>query len=61
MPSFNDFLGGRPINRKTKATSPKYQTLSPLTRSKSMNIEEAELFLLDGTFLGTINQLTAFS
>jgi putative SbcD/Mre11-related phosphoesterase len=61
MPSFNDFLGGRPINRKTKATSPKYQTLSPLLRSKSMKIEEAELFLLDGTFLGTINQLTTLS
>lgn len=61
MPSFNDFLGGRPINRKTKATSPKYQTLSPLLRSKSIKIEEAELFLLDGTFLGTISQLTTLS
>lgn len=58
MPSFNDFLGGRPINRKTKTTNPKYQTLSPLLRSKSMKVEEAELFLLDGTFLGTIDQLT---
>jgi putative SbcD/Mre11-related phosphoesterase len=61
MPSFNDFLGGRPINRKTKTTGLKYQTLSPLLRSKSMKIEEAELFLLDGTFLGTINQLTTLN
>lgn len=61
MPSFNDFLGGRPINRKPKTTNPKYQTLSPLLRSKSTKIEEAELFLLDGTFLGTIDQLRAFS
>jgi hypothetical protein len=61
MPSFNDFLGGRPINKKPKATSPKYQTLSPLLRSKSIKIDEAELFLLDGTFLGTINQLTTLS
>lgn len=61
MPSFNDFLGGRPINRKSKGTSSKYQALSPLLRSKSTKIEDAELFLLDGTFLGTINQLTALS
>ena len=61
MPSFNDFLGGRPINRKTAAKNPKYQTLSPLLRSKSIKIEDAELFLLDGTFLGTINQLTTLS
>ena len=61
MPSFNDFLGGRPINKKTKATGSKYQTLSPLLRSKSVKIEEAELFLLDGTFLGTIKQLTTLS
>ena len=61
MPSFNDFLGGRPINRKTKATGSKFQALSPLLRSKSMKIEEAELFMLDGTFLGTIDQLTTLS
>jgi putative SbcD/Mre11-related phosphoesterase len=61
MPSFNDFLGGRPINRKSKGTSTKYQALSPLLRSKSTKIEDAELFLLDGTFLGTINQLTTLS
>ena len=57
MPSFNDFLGGRPINRKTKAQHARCQTLSPLLRSKSTKIEGAELFLLDGTFLGTISQL----
>jgi metallophosphoesterase superfamily enzyme len=61
MPSFNDFLGGRPINRKTKTTDSKFQILSPLLRSKSMKIEEAELFLLDGTFLGTIDQLAMLS
>jgi putative SbcD/Mre11-related phosphoesterase len=58
MPSFNDFLGGRPVNRKSKGTSTKYQALSPLLRSKSIKTEDAELFLLDGTFLGTVKQLT---
>jgi len=61
MPSFNDFLGGRPINRKSKGGSAKYQALSPLLRSKSTRIEEAELFLLDGTFLGTVDQLSKLS
>jgi hypothetical protein len=61
MPSFNDFLGGRPINRKSKGNLTKYQTLGPLLRSKSIKIEDAELFLLDGTFLGTVKQLTALS
>jgi putative SbcD/Mre11-related phosphoesterase len=61
MPSFNDFLGGRPINKKSKSTHTKYQTLGPLLRSKSIRIEDAELFLLDGTFLGTVKQLTALN
>jgi putative SbcD/Mre11-related phosphoesterase len=61
MPSFNDFLGGRSINRKSKGGSARYQALSPLLRSKSTRIEEAELFLLDGTFLGTVDQLTKLS
>lgn len=59
MPSFNYFLGGRPLNSKTKTTGQKYQTISPLLRLKSVKIEEAELFLLDGTFLGTIDQVRA--
>jgi len=58
MPSFNDFLGGRPINQKSKGGSAKYQALSPLLRSKGTKMEEAELFLLDGTYLGTVDQLS---
>jgi putative SbcD/Mre11-related phosphoesterase len=61
MPSFNDFLGGRPINRKSRSTGRKYETLGPLLRSKSIIIENAELFLLDGTFLGTLKQLFTLS
>ena len=61
MPSFNDFLGGRPINRKSKGGSAKYEALSPLLRSESTKIEEGELFLLDGTFLGTVDQLSRLS
>jgi putative SbcD/Mre11-related phosphoesterase len=62
IPSFNDFLGGQPINRKGIGIDHKYQALiGPLLRSKSIKIEDAELFLLDGTFLGTVEQLTTLS
>jgi metallophosphoesterase superfamily enzyme len=62
MPSFNDFLGGQPINRKGMGADHKYRALiGPLLRSKSIKIEDAELFLLDGTFLGTVKQLTTLS
>jgi hypothetical protein len=58
MPSFNDFLGGRPINEnrcpKEKGSE---LPIGPVLRSDAVSIENAELYLLDGTFLGTTNQL----
>lgn len=58
MPYFNAFLGGRPINRGTSARRGKsVEYLGPVLRSKSVDMENAETFLLDGTFLGTIKQL----
>ena len=58
MPSFNDFLGGRPINK----TRPRKEIgsealIGPVLRSEAVDVDEAELYLLDGTFLGTLNQL----
>jgi putative SbcD/Mre11-related phosphoesterase len=58
MPSFNDFLGGRPINE----TRPRKEIgsealIGPVLRSEAVDVDEAELYLLDGTFLGTLNQL----
>lgn len=61
MPSFNDFLGGQPINRKSvgkDARSSAY--IGPTMRSRSVKIDSAELFLLDGTFIGTVEQLRSF-
>jgi putative SbcD/Mre11-related phosphoesterase len=57
MPSFNQFLGGRPINERKK----KGAFIGPVLRSGSVNLDEAEVYLLDGTFLGTVNQLKALS
>ncbi len=58
MPSFNDFLGGRPVNE----TRPKKDTgaealIGPVLRSEAVGVDVAELYLLDGTYLGSLNQL----
>jgi putative SbcD/Mre11-related phosphoesterase len=58
MPSFNDFLGGRPINetrpRKKGQTS---TMIGPVLRSEAVDLDSSEIYLLDGTYLGTLNQL----
>jgi putative SbcD/Mre11-related phosphoesterase len=53
IPCFNDFLGGRPINKKGENKG----HIGPLLRSEATNIEKAQVYLLDGTFLGTVGQL----
>jgi len=62
MPSFNDFLGGRPINEKNlgKGQEPSV-FIGPILRSKSVNIDDSEVYMLDGTFLGTVNHLKAMA
>lgn len=58
MPSFNDFLGGRPVNESRPHREKGNQALiGPVLRSDAVNVDNAELYLLDGTFLGTLNQL----
>ena len=58
MPSYNDFLGGRPVNevssRKRKSSE---ALIGPVLRSGAVDVENAELCLLDGTYLGTLEQL----
>jgi metallophosphoesterase superfamily enzyme len=53
MPCFNHFLGGRPINKLNKGR--KY--ISPLLRSNAVDLESADVSLLDGSFLGKVDQL----
>ena len=62
MPSFNDFLGGRPINE----TRPRKEIgaealIGPVLRSEAVDVDNSELYLLDGTYLGTLNQLRSFN
>ncbi|UCE43542.1 MAG: metallophosphoesterase [Candidatus Bathyarchaeota archaeon] len=58
MPSFNHFLGGQTVNKKRMGKYGRTRGfIGPILRSKSVNIDSAELFLLDGTFIGTVEQL----
>jgi len=62
MPSFNEFLGGQPINQRKLGKNAKSRAfIGPVLRSGSINLADAEIYLLDGTFLGTVNQLTTLS
>jgi putative SbcD/Mre11-related phosphoesterase len=62
MPSFNQFLGGRAINEKNRGRIEKRGAfIGPVLRSGSVNLDEAEVYMLDGTFLGTVSQLKALS
>ena len=62
MPSFNEFLGGKPLNAKRpKNKLDSEKVAGPILRSGAVALEKAETYLLDGTVLGTIEQLRAFS
>lgn len=46
MPAFNELLGGIAVN------TPQGKLIGPLFRSKCIDIERSNIYLLDGTFLG---------
>jgi metallophosphoesterase superfamily enzyme len=56
MPAFNDLLGGIAFNAKAPE-----EMLGPLLRAGCIDLEEAETFLMDGTFLGALKDLKKFS
>ena len=63
MPSFNDFLGGQAINKRMvggpKESRAEY--IGPVLRSGSIDLDDAEVYLLDGTFLGKIEHLRSYT
>ena len=62
MPYFNEFLGGRAINSISRSRYEKpIDYLGPVLRSGSVDFSNAEIYLLDGTFLGTVCQLRNLS
>ena len=57
VPSFNDFLGGRAINEVHTSREGHNQMIGPLLKSGIIDIDNAELYLTDSTYLGTLAQL----
>jgi len=57
MPSFNDFLGGRAINETRPGKEGQATMIGPMLRSGTLELDNAEIYLLHGTYLGTLNQL----
>jgi uncharacterized protein len=58
MPSFNDFLGGRPVNESRPRKELDSEALiGPVLRSDAVDVDGSDLYLLDGTYLGTLTQL----
>ena len=60
MPSFNENLGGRSVNR-TDGERKTPALIGPVLRSSAVDFETAELYLLDGTYLGTVRHLRSLS
>ncbi len=60
VPPFNDFLGGRPVNSKRIEETHAGERLGPVLRSGAVDMDDAEVHLLDGTYLGHVRQLKAF-
>jgi putative SbcD/Mre11-related phosphoesterase len=58
MPSFNEYLGGKPLNEKNSGGEAKGEKIvGPILRTNAVDMENAEIYLLDGTFLGALSQL----
>jgi putative SbcD/Mre11-related phosphoesterase len=60
VPPFNDFLGGRPVNSRRIEETHAGERLGPVLRSGAVDVEDAEVHLLDGTYLGHVKQLRQF-
>jgi len=59
MPSFNEFLGGKPLN-EDMAENRSEKIVGPILRAEAVDLKNAEVYLLDGTFLGFLSQLEVF-
>ncbi|RLI29586.1 MAG: phosphoesterase [Candidatus Hecatellales archaeon] len=55
MPAFNDLLGGLAFNAVEQE-----ELLGPVTRSRGVLMEKAEVYLTDGSFLGSLKSLRKY-
>jgi hypothetical protein len=51
MPTFNDLLGGIAVNEKDS------ELLGPIMKNNLVDMDNADIYLLDGTFLGKLADL----
>jgi putative SbcD/Mre11-related phosphoesterase len=51
IPAFNELVGGVSLNRFDR------RLIGPLLGSGSIRVNDAELYLLDGTYVGTVKQI----
>lgn len=56
MPTFNDLMGGLPVN----AEAPK-SLLGPMFRSGTIEVDGFDVYLLDGTYLGQVRFLRSLA
>jgi len=61
IPSFNENLGGRSVNRRNEERGKSRALIGPILRSSAIDFECAELHLLDGTYLGSVKHLRSLS
>ena len=54
IPAFNDLVGGVSINRLEN------RLMGPILHSRGVDVKAAELYLLDGTYLGMTEQLQKY-
>jgi metallophosphoesterase superfamily enzyme len=52
MPAFGELVGGAAVNREI----PK-ELIGPIFRAEAVKLDDAEAYLLDGTFLGKVRGL----
>ncbi len=56
LPAFSELVSGAPVNRKIP-----HDLIGPLFKSGAVNLKKAQVYLLDGTFLGNIENLKKLS
>ncbi len=61
MPSFNDILSGRTINKQLNSDKVGKSYIGPIIKSGAVDIDEGDVYLLDGSYLGKLESLKSFS
>ncbi|MEW6222013.1 MAG: metallophosphoesterase [Candidatus Hadarchaeota archaeon] len=55
VPAFGELVGGAPVNRKVPT-----ELIGPIFRAGAARLEDGEIYLLNGTFLGTVKASRKF-